>query len=194
MKQGFGVDFATPHSSLDMSDDFAVDTAAIGSCRLFEQFVQIRRDIFESNGRHGRLPYKVSIWNHYGGKAAKCQTQAWLRRRLSNFTLPAPTIAQPYKSRWQVELFFTWITQHLRIKAFYGTSANAVTTQVWIAVSVYALVAILKKRLALPQSRYTILQVLSVTLFERMPSISVLTITPDSTAEDECCNQLSLFD
>src|SRR3970040_2647145 len=90
--------------------------------------------------------------------------------------------------------FFKWIKQHLRIKAFYGTSANAVKTQVWIAVSVYVLVAILKKRLALPQSLYTILQVLSVTLFERMPLIQALTITPDSTAEDEGCNQLSLFD
>ena len=112
----------------------------------------------------------------------------------NDVTLPALTIAQLYKSRWQVELFFKWIKQHLRIKAFYGTSANAVKTQVWIAVSVYVLVAILKKRLALPQSLYTILQVLSVTLFERMPLIQALTITPDSTSEDEACNQLLLFD
>ena len=91
-----------------------------------------------------------------------------------------------------MELFFKWITQHLWIKAFYGTSANAVKT-LWIAVSVYVLVAILKKRLALPQSLYTILQVLSVTLFERMPLIQALTSTLDSTAEDESCNQLSLF-
>ena len=112
----------------------------------------------------------------------------------NDITLPALTIAQLYKLRWQVELFFKWIKQHLRIKAFYGTSANAVKTQVWIAVSVYVLVAILKKRLALPQSLYTILQVLSVTLFERMPLIQALTIMPDSTAEDEGCNQLSLFD
>ena len=112
----------------------------------------------------------------------------------NDVTLPALTIAQLYKARWQVELFFKWIKQHLRIKAFYGTSANAVKTQVWIAVSIYVLVAILKKRLALPQSLYTILQVLSVTLFERMPLIQALTITPDSTAEDEGCNQLLLFD
>jgi transposase len=112
----------------------------------------------------------------------------------NDVTLPALTIAQLYKSRWQVELFFKWIKQHLRIKAFYGTSANAVKTQVWIAVSVYVLVAILKKRLGLPQSLYTILQVLSVTLFERMPLIQALTITPDSTSEDEGCNQLLLFD
>ena len=76
----------------------------------------------------------------------------------NDVTLPALTIAQLYKARWQVELFFTWIKPHLRIKAFYGTSANAVKIQVWIAVSVYVLVAILKKRLGLPQSLYTILQ------------------------------------
>lgn len=111
----------------------------------------------------------------------------------NDVTLPALTIAQLYKSRWQVELFFKWIKQHLRIKAFYGTSANAVKTQVWIAVSVYVLVAILKKRLGLPQSLYTILQVLSVTLFERMPLIQALTLTPESTVEDEGCNQLLLF-
>ncbi len=112
----------------------------------------------------------------------------------NDVTLPALTIAQLYKARWQVELFFKWIKQHLRITAFYGTSANAVKTQVWIAVSVYVLVAILKKRLGLPQSLYTILQVLSVTLFERMPLIQALTIVPESTAEDEGCNQLLLFD
>jgi len=112
----------------------------------------------------------------------------------NDFTLPALTIAHLYKARWQVELFFKWIKQHLRIKAFYGTSENAVKTQVWVAVSVYVLVAILKKHLGLPQSLYTILQVLSVTLFERMPLIQALTIMPDSIAEDEDCNQLSLFD
>ena len=90
----------------------------------------------------------------------------------NDFTLPALTIAQLYKARWQVELFFKWIKQHLRIKAFYGTSANAVKTQVWIAISVYVLVAILKKRLGLPQSLYTILQVLSVTLFETNAHLS----------------------
>src|SRR5271170_4672592 len=82
----------------------------------------------------------------------------------NNFTLPAVTIAQIYKSRWQVELFFKWIKQHLRIKAFYGTSENAVKTQIWIAVSVYVLVAIIRKRLTLPLSLYQILQILSVTL------------------------------
>ena len=112
----------------------------------------------------------------------------------NDFTLPALTIAQLYKARWQVELFFKWIKQHLRIKAFYGTSANAVKTQVWVAISVYVLVAIVKKRLALPQSPYTILQVLSVTLFENVPISQALAPLPDTLATDEGCNQLLLFD
>ena len=87
----------------------------------------------------------------------------------NNFTLPALTIALIYKSRWQVELFFKWIKQHLRIKAFFGTSENAVKTQIWIAVSVYVLVAIIRKRLEMEASLYQILQILSVTLFEKTP-------------------------
>ena len=111
----------------------------------------------------------------------------------NNFALPALQVTQLYKCRWQVELFFKWIKQHLRIKAFYGTSVNAVKTQVWIAISVYVLVAILKKRLGLPQSLYTILQVLSVTLFEKTPIYQALSQLPDLTPEGEACNQLSLF-
>jgi len=87
----------------------------------------------------------------------------------NNFVLPALTIAKLYKCRWQIELFFKWIKQHLRIKAFYGTSENAVKTQIWIAVSTYVLVAIIRKRLHLEQNLYTILQILSVTLFEKVP-------------------------
>ena len=87
----------------------------------------------------------------------------------NNFILPALTIAQIYKSRWQVELFFKWIKQHLRIKSFYGTNENAVKTQILIAVSVYVLVAIVRKRLALDKTLYQILQVLSVTIFEKEP-------------------------
>ena len=112
----------------------------------------------------------------------------------NNFALPALQIAQLYKCRWQVELFFKWIKQHLRIKAFYGTSVNAVKTQVWIAITVYVLVAIVKKRLGLPQSLYTILQVLSVTLFEKTPIYQALAQLPDPTVEGDTCNQLSLFD
>jgi len=92
----------------------------------------------------------------------------------NNFDLPAVTIAQLYKCRWQVELFFKWIKQHLRIKAFYGTTENAVKTQIWIAISIYVLVAIVKKRLKLDRSLYSILQILSVSLFEKTPILQVL--------------------
>jgi hypothetical protein len=92
----------------------------------------------------------------------------------NNFTVPALAIAQLYRGRWQIELFFKWIKQHLRIKAFYGTSQNAVRTQIWIAISVYLLVAILKKRLQLNLSLYTILQILSLTLFEKTPILQAL--------------------
>ncbi len=111
----------------------------------------------------------------------------------NNFTLPAFTIAQIYKSRWQVELFFKWIKQHLRIKAFYGTSENAVKTQIWIAVSVYVLVAIVRKRLGLEASLYQILQILSVTLFEKTSILRAL--QPPNSSEDlfESSNQLNLF-
>jgi IS4 transposase len=92
----------------------------------------------------------------------------------NNFTLPAQTIADLYRQRWQVELFFKWIKQHPRIKAFYGTSENAVKTQIWIAVSIYVLVAIVRKRLELEASLYQILQILSVTLFEKTPILRAL--------------------
>ena len=111
----------------------------------------------------------------------------------NNFTLPALTIAQIYKSRWQVELFFKWIKQHLRIKAFYGTSENAVKTQIWIAVSVYVLVAIVRKRLGLDSSLYQILQILSLTLFEKVPILQALQPSDSQNELDENCNQLILF-
>ena len=112
----------------------------------------------------------------------------------NNFTLPAITIAQIYKSRWQVELFFKWIKQHLRIKAFYGTTENAVKTQLWIAVSVYVLVAIVRKRLALPLSLYQILQILSVTLFEKTPILQALQLYDSQYESDDNSKQLNLFD
>ena len=112
----------------------------------------------------------------------------------NNFALPAPTVAALYRCRWQVDLFFKWIKQHLRIKSFFGTSANSVKTQIWIAVSVYVLIAIIKKQLSLPHSLYTILQVLSLTLFERMPIPSLLQRFDDSTELDGPSNQLKLFD
>ena len=112
----------------------------------------------------------------------------------NQMTLPALTIAQLYRCRWQVELFFKWIKQHLRIKAFYGTSENAVKTQIWIAISVYVLVAIIKKRLKLDLSLYTILQIFSITLFEKMPILQALTETDYKNKITSGHIQLNLFD
>jgi hypothetical protein len=111
----------------------------------------------------------------------------------NNFQLAALTITKLYKCRWQVELFFKWIKQHLRIKNFYGTSENAVKTQIWIAVSVYVLVAIMKKRLKLNQSLYTIMQILSVTIFEKMPILSAFADDDCLLPKNENDNQLILF-
>jgi len=111
----------------------------------------------------------------------------------NNFTLPAATICALYKARWQVELFFKWIKQHLRIKNFYGNSENAVRAQIWIAVSVYVLVAIVKKRLNLDSSLYTLLQILSVTLFEKMPLQQAFPGNDYKIPEGVPCNQLNLF-
>jgi IS4 transposase len=111
----------------------------------------------------------------------------------NQFGLPAATVCALYKSRWQVELFFKWIKQHLRIKQFFGTSENAVKTQIWIAVSVYVLVAIVKKRLKLEASLYTLLQVLSVRLFEKLPLDQALTNDAAKGATLQITNQLDLF-
>ena len=112
----------------------------------------------------------------------------------NNFALPALTITTLYRCRWQIELFFKWIKQHLRIKAFFGTSENAVKTQIWIAVSVYVLVAIVKKRFKLEASLYELLQILSLTLFEREPIDQVLTLAPIEQHRLEVANQLTLFE
>jgi hypothetical protein len=112
----------------------------------------------------------------------------------NNFALPALTIAQLYRCRWKVELFFKWIKQHLRIKAFFGTSENAVKTQIWIAISVYVLVAIIKKRLSLPSTLYENLQILSLTLFERTPLDQLLTQVGADLDSLESGNQMNLFE
>ena len=112
----------------------------------------------------------------------------------NNFVLPALTIAQIHKCRWQVELFFKWIKQHLRIKAFYGTSENAVKTQIWIAVSVYVLVAIARKRLGLEVSLYQILQILSVTIFEKVPILQAFEALDSQSEFFDSSNQMILFD
>ena len=122
------------------------------------------------------------------------ETNKRLKFLTNNFVLPALTIAQIYKCRWQVELFFKWIKQHLRIKAFYGTSQNAVKTQIWIAVSIYVLVAIVRKRLALEASLYQILQILSVTLFEKVPILQALEASGSQDDLVRNPNQLILFE
>jgi len=112
----------------------------------------------------------------------------------NQFTLPAATIAELYRYRWRVEIFFKWIKQHLRIKTFYGTSENAVKTQIWIAVSIYVLVAIMKKRLKIDVPLYTILRVLSITLFEKIPILKALTATDYKTKITTGYIQLNLFE
>ena len=112
----------------------------------------------------------------------------------NHFDLPALVIAQRYRRRWQVELFFKWIKQPLRIKAFFGTSENAVKTQVWIAISAYVLVAIVKKRLKSEASLYTILQILSLALFEKKSLIQLLTEAPIASEELALANQLNLLE
>lgn len=112
----------------------------------------------------------------------------------NNFALPAMTVADIYRSRWQVELFFKWIKQHLRIKSFFGTSENAVKSQIWIAVSVYVIVAIIRKRLRIEESLHTILQILSLTIFEKTPLNQLLDTTVRHSQPDGPGKQLNLFD
>jgi hypothetical protein len=111
----------------------------------------------------------------------------------NNFTLPAFVVAELFRCRWKIELFFKWIKQHLRIKAFYGTSENAVKTQIWIAITIYVLVAIAKKRLNLEVSLYTMLQILSVSLFEKTPLFQLFSQIQQQETKDDPSNQLELF-
>jgi hypothetical protein len=122
------------------------------------------------------------------------ETEKTLIFLTNHFALPALTITELYRSRWQVELFFKWIKQHLRIKKFYGTSENAVKTQIWTAVSAYVLVAIVKKRLNLDVSLYTLLQIFSLTLFEKVPLNQSFLESTDSSEDGMFHNQLNLFD
>jgi hypothetical protein len=122
------------------------------------------------------------------------ETQKHLTFITNNFKLPAITIAQLYKCRWQVELFFKWIKQHLRIKAFYGTSQNAVKTQIWTAIALYVLIAIIKKQLKIEQSLYKILQILSIIIFEKMPILQALEEHDCKEEVGDSHNQLLLFD
>ena len=143
------------------------------------------------NGYLSRRRYPVHLRRIRFKDPETGKTLVFLTNQL---TLPAATICALYKARWQVELFFKWIKQHLRIKRFYGTSENAVKSQIWIAVSVYVLVAIVKKRLQLDASLYTLLQIFSVTVFEKMPvqqAFAGRAYTTDTTQSD---NQLNLFE
>ena len=137
--------------------------------------------------------------HHYPEKLRRIRyfdqvTQKHLTFLTNNFDLPAIIIAQLFKCRWQVELFFKWIKQHLRIKAFYGTSPNAVKTQVWIAISIYVLIAIIKKQLKIEHSLYTMLQILSVTIFEKTPILQSLAQLDHKEGNEDVLNQLLLFD
>jgi len=134
-------------------------------------------------------PEKIRCIRYYDS-----ENQNYLTLLTNNFVLTAPTIAELYKCRWQVELFFKWIKQHLRIKAFYGTSKNAVKTQIWIAISLYVLVAIVKKMLHLDISLYTILQILSVTALEKTPILQVFTEFSYKEQKGKDHEQLTLFD
>ena len=136
----------------------------------------------------GDYPDKLRRVRYYDAETDK--TLVFLT---NNFLLPAITIAQLYKQRWQVELFFKWIKQNLRIKSFYGTSQNAVKTQIWIAISAYLIVAIIRKRLNIQESLYTILQVLSVSVFERTSMFQLLTFHDYTNDKDKNLNQLNLF-
>jgi hypothetical protein len=142
------------------------------------------------NGHYSQQRYPDHLRRIRLRDAAASKTLVFLSNQ---FALPATTIGALYKARWQVELFFKWVKQHLRIKRFYGTSENAVKSQIWIAVSVYLLVAIVKKRLNLDASLYTLLQILSVTLFEKMALYQVVTGVEYKPNDDVQCNQLNLF-
>lgn len=134
-------------------------------------------------------PQKIRRIKYYDHKSGR--TFVFLT---NNFLLPAMTITELYRCRWQIELFFKWIKQHLRIKTFYGTTENAVKTQIWIAASVYVLIAIIKKRLNLDMSLYTILQIISVTVFNKTPLYQMLTDTEYKITTSAKDNQLKLFD
>jgi IS4 transposase len=142
------------------------------------------------NGHYARQHYPSHLRRIRFRDAAAGRTLVFLTNQ---FALPAATICALYKSRWQVELFFKWIKQHLRIKRFFGTSENAVKTQIWIAVSVYVLVAIVKKRLNLEASLYTLLQIFSLTLFEKIPLAQAFSMAENSSYPSPVNNQLNLF-
>ena len=142
--------------------------------------------VFYSRQGYGKALRRIRFKDPDSGKTLVFLT--------NNFVLPALTICTLYRMRWQVELFFKWIKQHLRIKVFYGTCENAVKTQIWTAVCAYVLVAIVRKRLKLEASMHEILQILSLTLFEKTPLDELLTLSPQRTDQPHIANQLNLLD
>jgi hypothetical protein len=195
MDRGF-LDFSRLHTVTNASAFFVIRAKANLKCRrLYSHSVDKSTGVICDQSilltvpkSVGDYPDKLRRVRYYDAETDK--TLVFLT---NNFLLPAITIAQLYKQRWQVELFFKWIKQNLRIKSFYGTSENAVKTQIWIAVSVYLIVAIIKKRLNLQESLYTILQVLSVSLFERTSMFRPLTFYDYTNDMDINHNQLNLF-
>lgn len=195
MDRGF-LDFSRLHAVTNASAFFVIRAKANLKCRrLYSHPVDKSTGVVCDQSimltvpkSAGDYPDKLRRVRYYDAETDK--TLVFLT---NNFLLPAITIAQLYKQRWQVELFFKWIKQNLRIKSFYGTSENAVKTQIWIAVSVYLIVAIIKKRLKLQESLYTILQVLSVSLFERTSMFRLLTFYDYTNDININHNQLNLF-
>ena len=195
MDRGF-LDFSRLHTVTNASAFFVIRAKTNLKCRrLYSHSVDKSTGVICDQSilltvpkSVGDYPDKLRRVRYYDAETDK--TLVFLT---NNFLLPAITIAQLYKQRWQVELFFKWIKQNLRIKSFYGTSENAVKTQIWIAVSVYLIVAIIKKRLNLQESLYTILQVLSVSLFERTSIFRLLTFYDYTNDMDTNHNQLNLF-
>jgi hypothetical protein len=195
MDRGY-VDFARLHRIHDSTAFFVTRAKSNFRCRrLYSRPTNniacvLSDQIVVPTGHYARKNYpdklrRVRFYDEEQGRVLVFLT--------NNMALSAQTIAKLYKCRWQVELFFKWIKQHLRIKAFYGTSENAVKTQVWIAISMYVLVAIVKKRLDLAPSLHTILQVLSISLFEKTPILRAFDEATSNIAMDEASNQLELF-
>ena len=190
------VDF-TRLSVLDAAGAFFVTRAKKNLQYAFEEATDVQdRSQIQSDWRIGlsvftsRRGYRKSLRRI---RYLDPETNRMLVFLTNNFDLPALTICQLYRQRWQVELFFKWIKQHLRIKAFYGTTENAVKTQIWIAVCVYVLVAIVRKRLQVEASMHTILQILSLTLFEMTPLDELLRQDSTTPPESDEPPQLELF-
>jgi hypothetical protein len=200
-----GAFYVMDRAYLDLDRPYALDQAGSFFVTRAKRGLNVRRLYSTTVDRRSGLicDQFIAFNNRYAARDYPAQLRR-IRYRdpqtgknlvfLTNHTLlPALTICALYKSRWQIELFFKWIKQHLRIKRFYGTSENAVKTQLWIAVATYVLVAIIKKELQLSASLHTLLQILSVTLFEKIPLQQALAGLTDAAVDLDSANQLTLF-